>query len=63
MENNKTNWNKFLKLMALHLALAPSVLSQSVPEIVFFKNQEKFRIYKKLSTITGSICRSKQQSY
>ena len=59
MENNKTNWNKFLKLVLFRLVVTPSFLSQSVPEIVYFKNQKKIRIYKNLSTITGSICRSK----
>ena len=49
----------FLKLVLFHLVVTPSFLSQSVPEIVHFYNQKKFRIYKNLSTIKGSICRSK----
>ena len=49
----------FLRLVLFHLVVTPSFLSQSVPEIVYFYNQKKLRIYKNLSTIKGSICRSK----
>ena len=59
MENSKTNWNNIFKISVILFSCDTIFLSQSVPEIVYFYNQKKFRIYKNLSTIKGSICRSK----
>ena len=59
MENIKTNWNNIFKISVISFSCDTIFFVQSVPEIVHFYNQKKFRIYKNLSTIKGSICRSK----